>query len=184
VLYAGYNLLYDVVWVDDAVLVRTSGFMRGTNPKQTQCCLSRQRIQYQWGTVNCMAINVDFGGALKGFREERTLSLRELATLSEVDHAYIHRLESGEKIAPSAEIFEKLVRGLKLAAHKRQLLEILSKAGALDSELVELGLEDPKRMDAIQVAATMSFRGARPQSKMEWDKKLTQIEALLGNDRR
>jgi hypothetical protein len=30
----------------------------------------------------------------------------------------------------------------------------------------------------------MSFRGARPQSKMEWDKKLTQIEALLGNDRR
>src|SRR5665213_2622117 len=130
-----------------------------------------------------MTTGVDFGAVLKRFREERTLSLRELATLSEVDHAYIHRLESGEKVAPSADILEKLVRGLKLAAHKRQLLEVLSKSGALHPELVELGLENPKRMDAIQVASTMSFRGARPESKVEWDKKLTQIEALMGHDR-
>lgn len=131
-----------------------------------------------------MATGVDFGTALKRFREERTLSLRELAILSEVDHAYIHRLEAGEKVAPSADILDKLVRGLKLAMHKRKLLEILSNAGPLDLELVELGLEKPTRMDAVQVAATMSFRGARPQSKMDWDKKLTQIEALMGNDQR
>ena len=70
-----------------------------------------------------MANLVDFGSALQFFREERNLSLRELGKLSDVDHAYIHRLESGDKGAPSVEILEKLFRGLKLTSPKRHLLD-------------------------------------------------------------
>ena len=38
-----------------------------------------------------------FGILLARLRERRDLSLRELGLISGVDHAYIHRLETGEK---------------------------------------------------------------------------------------
>ena len=129
-----------------------------------------------------MAEAIDFGAALKRFRDERTLSLRELATLSGVDHAYIHRLEAGDKVAPSDEILEKLSRGLKLAGHKRQLLQILSaaNAGPIDAALFEFALKEPQRINSVAVAVTMSFRGARPTNEAEWAKKISQIEELMG----
>ena len=126
---------------------------------------------------------MNFGSALRHFREERTLSLRELAVLSGVDHAYIHRLESGDKYAPSPEILDKLSRGLKLTAHKRRLFELLAATGEMDTHLFDLALELPDRYDLVKVAATMSFRGARPESKSDWAEKLEQIEDLLGHAR-
>jgi transcriptional regulator with XRE-family HTH domain len=128
-----------------------------------------------------MSVPVGFGAALAHFREERTLSLRELGTLSGVDHAYIHRLEGGDKVAPSAEILEKLVRALKLTPSRRQLLELLRDSAPIDRTLFLLALRDPARLPAIQVAATMSFRGSRPESESEWLTKLEQIEELMGN---
>jgi HTH-type transcriptional regulator, competence development regulator len=128
-----------------------------------------------------MAEGVNFGAALKRFREERTLSLRELSTLSEVDHAYIHRLESGDKVAPSKEILEKLARGLKLASHKRQLLETLSASGPIDAGLMDFALREPAKISAVLVAATMSFRGTRPTTESEWAKKIEMIEELIGD---
>jgi transcriptional regulator with XRE-family HTH domain len=130
-----------------------------------------------------MTDTVDFGAALQCFREERTLSLRELGTLSGVDHAYIHRLEAGDKVAPSAEIVEKLVRALKLTAQKRQLLDLLQQSGPIDATLFLVAVSKPEHMSAIQAAASMSFRGSRPDSEAEWLRKIEQIEDLMGNDR-
>src|SRR5580658_2047451 len=124
---------------------------------------------------------MNFGSALRHFREERTLSLRELATLSGVDHAYIHRLEAGDKTAPSPDVLEKLARGLKLTVHKRRVLELLGATGGMDANLFELALELPQRYDLVKVAATMSFRGSRPGSKADWVEKLNQIGDLLGH---
>jgi transcriptional regulator with XRE-family HTH domain len=126
---------------------------------------------------------MNFGSALHYFREERTLSLRELATLSGVDHAYIHRLESGDKTAPSPDVLEKLARGLKLTAHRRRVLELLCERGDMDPHLFEVALELPDRYDTVKIAAGMSFRGTRPESKADWIEKLTQIEDLLGHAR-
>jgi len=123
---------------------------------------------------------MNLGSALRYFREERTLSLRELATLSGVDHAYIHRLEAGDKTAPSPDVLEKLARGLKLTAHRRKILDLLTTVSRIDVHLFELALEAPERFDLVKVAATMSFRGARPESKTDWEAKLTQIEELVG----
>ena len=53
------------------------------------------------------------GVALKTLRERRTLSLREIGQLSSVDHAYVHRLETGEKTNPSEDLVEKLLKVLK-----------------------------------------------------------------------
>jgi transcriptional regulator with XRE-family HTH domain len=126
---------------------------------------------------------MNFGFALRHFRDERTLSLRELSLLSGVDHAYIHRLEAGDKTAPSPDILDKLARGLKLSAHKRRVWELLAAGAGMDPQLFELALEVPEWYDLIKVAATMSFRGARPASKADWVEKLNQIEELLGHAR-
>jgi HTH-type transcriptional regulator, competence development regulator len=126
---------------------------------------------------------MDFGSALRQFREERTLSLRELGTLSGVDHAYIHRLEANDKTAPSTDVLDRLARGLKLPIHKRRLLEHLAAIGSMDPLLFDLALETPDRFETVKIATTMSFRGARPESKEEWRNKLSQIEELIGHAR-
>jgi transcriptional regulator with XRE-family HTH domain len=122
---------------------------------------------------------MDLGTALRRFRDERGLSLRELATLSEVDHAYIHRLEGGDKTAPSPEILDRLSRALKLPPARRKLLEFLNAARPMDPNLFEVALANPERLEIIKVAATMSFRGAKPSSMDEWRAKLDQIEELI-----
>ena len=48
---------------------------------------------------------------LKDLRGRRDLSLREVAERSKVDHAYIFRLETGAKEAPSEDVIDKLVIG-------------------------------------------------------------------------
>jgi HTH-type transcriptional regulator, competence development regulator len=126
---------------------------------------------------------MNFGFALRHFREERTLSLRELSTLSGVDHAYIHRLEAGDKTAPSPDVLDKLARGLKLTTHRRRVLEALTTVTDMDPQLFELALEAPERFELVKVAATMSFRGTRPNSKADWVEKLNQIEDLMGHAR-
>jgi HTH-type transcriptional regulator, competence development regulator len=126
---------------------------------------------------------MNFGFALRHFREERTLSLRELSTLSGVDHAYIHRLEAGDKTAPSVDVLDKLARGLKLTTHRRRVLEVLTTVDDMDPQLFELALEAPERFELVKVAATMSFRGTRPNSKTDWVEKLNQIEDLMGHAR-
>jgi HTH-type transcriptional regulator, competence development regulator len=126
---------------------------------------------------------MNFGFALRHFREERTLSLRELSTLSGVDHAYIHRLEAGDKTAPSPDVLDKLARGLKLTTHRRRVLEVLTTVADMDPQLFELALEAPERFEHVKVAATMSFRGTRPNSKADWVEKLNQIEDLMGHAR-
>ena len=45
-----------------------------------------------------------FGLLLQHLREEKGLSLRDLAKLAEIDHAYIYRLEAGDKESPSDEV--------------------------------------------------------------------------------
>ncbi len=126
---------------------------------------------------------MNFGFALRHFREERTLSLRELSTLSGVDHAYIHRLEAGDKTAPSPDVLDKLARGLKLTTHRRRVLEVLTTVADMDPQLFELALEASERFELVKVAATMSFRGTRPNSKADWVEKLNQIEDLMGHAR-
>ena len=53
------------------------------------------------------------GFLLQHLRERRGLSLREFGQLADTDHAYIYRLEQGEKAAPSDDVLVRLIRALK-----------------------------------------------------------------------
>lgn len=104
------------------------------------------------------------GVALKMFRERRTLSQRELGELSEVDNAYISRLEQGEKVNPTPETVTKLLRTLKVPERDASILRWLANHPNTSPELVAYTLETAEvPFDHFVSAAGMSFRGdARP----------------------
>ncbi|MBL5862076.1 helix-turn-helix domain-containing protein [Serratia fonticola] len=104
------------------------------------------------------------GVAIKTLRERRTLSLREIGQLSSVDHAYIHRLETGEKANPSQDLIEKLLKVLQPTERDAALVIWLVEHAEADPNLVEFVLQDPSiNIDIFTAAAGVKHRGnARP----------------------
>ena len=122
---------------------------------------------------------MSFGNTLNIFRNERKLSLRELGKLCEIDHTYIHRLEKDDKITPSNEVVESLVRNLKLSQRRAQLLRLLI-GKSVNEKLIELFLkEEDYSLEIFIPLSEMSFRGKRPKSINDWRKKADQLKQWL-----
>lgn len=104
------------------------------------------------------------GVALRVLRERRTLSLRELSQLSTVDHAYVHRLETGEKTNPSQDLVGKLLKVLKASERDADVIKALVEQPDADPALVEYVLADQSiGVQLFTAAAGVRHRGtARP----------------------
>jgi len=101
------------------------------------------------------------GVALRVLRERRTLSLRELSQLSAVDHAYVHRLETGEKTNPSQELVAKLLKVLKASERDAEIVKALVEQPEVDPALVEYVLADQSiGVQLFTAAAGVRHRGA------------------------
>ena len=126
---------------------------------------------------------MSFGYTLKRLREERGLSLREFGTLSGTDHAYIHRLERGEKTAPSEQVVEAFVRTLKLAPRRARLLRILV-GKTVNQALIDVYIEDEEDLplELLEPADQMSFRGRRPVTKEDWRAHVRRLQTWLEED--
>ena len=99
---------------------------------------------------------------LKDLRDRRGLSLRELAERSNVDHAYIYRLETGAKEAPSQDVVEKLVSALKPPKRDAEILSFLVGHSNIDLKLIEFVQSDPEiAFDEFHMLTTVVNRGAR-----------------------
>jgi transcriptional regulator with XRE-family HTH domain len=100
---------------------------------------------------------------LKYLRGRRDLSLRELAERSSVDHAYIYRLETGAKEAPSDDVVSKLVAALTPGKRDTDILRFLVGHANIDVKLIEFVREDPDiSFDEFHMLTTVVNRGARP----------------------
>jgi len=125
---------------------------------------------------------MSFGYALKRFREERDLSLRELGKLCEIDHAYIHRLEKDEKTAPSDQVIDSFVRNLKLTPRRARLLRLLV-GKSMNEQLIDVFIEDEERpLDLLEPSYQMSFRGKRPESIDDWRRHIDRLAALFDDE--
>jgi transcriptional regulator with XRE-family HTH domain len=103
------------------------------------------------------------GTWLKDLRERRSMSLREVAERSRVDHAYIYRLETGTKEAPSEEVVDKLISALSPPERDAEILRFLVDHTNLDVKLVEFVRGDPSiTFDQFHMLTTVVNRGARP----------------------
>jgi transcriptional regulator with XRE-family HTH domain len=122
---------------------------------------------------------MSFGYALRRFREDRNLSLREFGKLCEIDHAYIHRLEKDEKTAPSDQVIDSFVRSLKLTPRRARLLRLLV-GKTVNEQLIDVFVEDEDRpLELLEPAHQMSFRGKRPETKDEWRRHVDRLATLF-----
>lgn len=118
------------------------------------------------------------GFLLRTLREQRGLSLRELARLSEVDHAYIYRLETGDKEAPSNEVLTKLLRALKAGKRESDMLHFVAQHQT-DTEWVGLTLKDNSiSFNEFTTVAATAFRGKRPN----YLDQLARVRRLMSED--
>jgi transcriptional regulator with XRE-family HTH domain len=117
------------------------------------------------------------GAMLQFLREQRGLSLRELARLAEIDHAYIYRLESGDKESPSDEALTKLIRALKADRRDADMLRYLAEHSRTDVGLVMHILKAPDvPFDVFAGAASAVFRGeARP----DYEKLINRVRRII-----
>jgi HTH-type transcriptional regulator, competence development regulator len=120
-----------------------------------------------------------FGTVLKRLREGRNLSLREVSQLADLDHAYVHRLETGAKEAPSTDALRRLFRALKPTRRQEHVLQFLvGRDVALD--LVDEAIVDDAEIaiEDFESAAQMSFRGKKPTGVDEWRNVIDKVRKL------
>jgi len=122
-------------------------------------------------------MSIGFGGLLERLRTEKGLSLRQLGQLADLDHAYVHRLETGEKADPSDDTVDNLIRALRPGERKARILKFLVQQ-PVDEDLLNYVLESSKvSIEDFESAARMRSRG-RPIGKDAWGRVLEQIRKI------
>lgn len=113
-----------------------------------------------------------FGIVLRHLREKQRFSLRDLAEFAKIDHAYIYRLETGEKESPSEDVINRLIKVLKPSKRDAEMLFFLARNLDTDPELIEYALNNQTvQFDEFASAAGVRFRGsARPSPKILIDR--------------
>jgi len=82
------------------------------------------------------------------------------AQIAGIDHAYIYRLETGEKESPSEEALTKLIRAFKAPKREADMLRYLADNQSVSAGLAEYALEDQTvSPEELKMAAHMAFRG-------------------------
>jgi HTH-type transcriptional regulator, competence development regulator len=121
------------------------------------------------------------GAMLQFLREQRGLSLRELARLADIDHAYIYRLESGDKESPSDEVLSKLTRALKMDKREADMLKFVAEHGSTNVGLVTHVLTDKGvSYEIFAAAAGAVFRGA---TRPDYAKLIERVRKILGAEK-
>jgi hypothetical protein len=83
-----------------------------------------------------------------------------MSQLSEVDHAYVYRLESGEKTNPSQDIVGKLIKVLKPTERESCIIRWLVDHPEADPDLVTYTLDtEDIDLDLFTAAAGIRHRG-------------------------
>ena len=120
------------------------------------------------------------GYLLKDLRMERRLTLREAAQLAEVDHAYVHRLETGARESPSEEVLAKLAKALKAPKRETKMLHYLAVHPDADAGLVGHVRSDPTiSYEVFAATASVAHRGsARP----DYAKQIARIRRILAEE--
>ena len=121
-----------------------------------------------------------FGVVLRELRESRQLSLRDLGALAEVDHAYIAKIERGEKEPPPEETFIRLVRHLKATAHQVAVLRFLRASNTIDPALALHALTNAEATpDILAIAATVAHRGAARPSPADLIERARRAKRIM-----
>ena len=117
------------------------------------------------------------GLLLQSLREKRGLSLRELAQLADIDHAYIYRLETGDKESPSEVVLSKLIRALKVGKREADMLRYLAQHTETHAALVAHVFKEPTiTYEIFASVAGAAFRGT---GRPDYPKLIERVRKIL-----
>lgn len=124
-----------------------------------------------------------FGLYLRGLRNSKKMSIRQLALYSGVSNAYLSHVENGKRSIPSPEILKKLSKPLGV-----EYVELMEKAGYLEEVKLlkgmlnkEIGVRaaDPLNLsDKASLADIPIFMGD-VELTLEMKKKLVDLAELV-----
>ena len=123
---------------------------------------------------------MDLAEFIATMRERKELSFRDLERRAgDLDHAYIWRLEKGDRAAPSDDVVARLSHAFELDDRENEVFRLLAKSVTIDDALYRLMLS---RLDIpwedFEDVATMSFRGERPNTEEAWLKRISLIQQM------
>ncbi|HEV8407792.1 MAG TPA: helix-turn-helix transcriptional regulator, partial [Sphingomicrobium sp.] len=81
--------------------------------------------------------------------------------LAKVDHAYIQRLETGSKSAPSEEVLDRLAKALRAPKREAQMLAFLTRHSDTNPALIDfVEADDSVTFEEFRGLATVAHRGS------------------------
>ncbi|MEN5141219.1 helix-turn-helix domain-containing protein [Pseudomonas juntendi] len=123
---------------------------------------------------------MDLAGFIATMRERKELSFRDLERRAgDLDHAYIWRLEKGDRASPSTEVITRLSHALELDDREEAVFKLLARSVVVEDSLYHLMVTRPDiQWEDFEDVATMSFRGERPNTKEAWLKRIELIQQM------
>lgn len=123
---------------------------------------------------------MDLAGFIATMRERKELSFRDLERRAgDLDHAYIWRLEKGDRASPSTEVITRLSHALELDDREEAVFKLLAKSVVVEDSLYHLMVSRPDiQWEDFEDVATMSFRGERPNTQEAWLKRIELIQQM------
>jgi len=123
---------------------------------------------------------MDLAGFIATMRERKELSFRDLERRAgDLDHAYIWRLEKGDRASPSTEVIARLSHALELDDREEAVFKLLAKSVIVEDSLYDLMVSRPDiQWEDFEDVATMSFRGERPNTREAWLKRIELIQQM------
>lgn len=120
---------------------------------------------------------MDLAGFIATMRERKELSFRDLEKRAgDLDHAYIWRLEKGDRVAPSEDTVTRLSQAFELDEREGEIFRLLAKSVTVDNALYHLMVSRQDiPWDVLEDVASMSFRGERPTSEEAWLKRINML---------
>lgn len=120
------------------------------------------------------------GFLLREMRSERGLTLREVAQLADIDHAYVQRLETGAKASPSDDVLRKLAKALRASKREIEMLSYLAKNPDAAGSLIEFVRKDLAiTFEEFRGLATFAHRGA---ARPDYATNLKRLRAMWADE--
>jgi transcriptional regulator with XRE-family HTH domain len=125
-----------------------------------------------------------FGDRIRTYREQRRLSLSQLAEQAQVSKGYLWALENAEDRRPSAETLYAIAEALGVTMADLMGRRLLSEpVKDVPRSLREFADDEGLPEADVQMLASIQFRGDQPRTKERWRYIYTAIRTSTDLDR-
>ena len=123
-----------------------------------------------------------FGERLRWVREQRGMSLDQLASKANISRAYLWKLEKKPDANPSIDLVEKLAEALTVALAELLDEPIADGGPSIPQALQELEKRRGLKKAEVEDLARIRFRGRKPETVEDWELLYLQLNKMLGDD--